>query len=155
MRRSRIVLSMSYLFLAVLLGWYLRDLFDDSFKSNRGSSAQATQNFGMTGGSSLRPLPAPAPYDSSTRLGTVSNREPLADSGPEEMLTNIQSEDMEIDPRTGAIRFTPSESGTAQPLPQANVTPPDMLSPSIEIDPATCAIRFVQPATGAPQLPPR
>lgn len=168
MSRSRTVLRISCLFLALILGWFLRGVFDESVKNSGRSPEQAVRDSGKTGGS-FSPTPqAPLSRHGSAESAAgafrglhaspgneVARRSPLPEAAlpAVEIPPGLGRGEIEIDPFTGVLRFTPSEANATQISPPAPPKPPDVHSDAIEVDPATGKIRFLKSPSAEAGLP--
>jgi hypothetical protein len=169
MRRNRIVLQISCLLIATMLGWFLRGVFED-FTNNAGrSTSKVIQNPGKSDSSHFRTPQAFASHDGSSGLAVGAFRRQRFNSGGEVAQGSSQPAaalpptlipqdlgpgEIEIDPATGALHFTPVDPETTHmPPPPSALKPKAARSAAIEMDPVTGAVRFVRSSTGEAQSP--
>jgi len=169
MRSNSMALKIGGLFLAMMLGWFLRGIFEDSVKNASRSPAQVVQHAGKTDSNLSRTPRGSASNDGSAALGAGAfwsqqvspGREALQVAPQPEVALpptvippGLRSGEIELDPSTGALRFTPREQdGAAHISPPLAVKSTDAPPAAIEMDPATGAVRFVRSPAEETALP--
>jgi hypothetical protein len=141
MRRNRILLHLSLLFIAAMLGWYFRDVFENFVGGKSGTTAESKKDLSESASRLPQSLNDPARPGTAPQAGAVTSRELTADSRasndlvgkaiaqqmaqptaslppPITMLPQgVQSSDVQISPDGSEMHFArlPSASGESQP----------------------------------------